>query len=94
MSIGVPTIGNFSGPVREFFDRWSFTSECPMINANEKTLLEILRNLCDNKDYLEDVSLLSAAYVRKYHSYNSFSENFSKIIEASSSEYREWLLKS
>ena len=93
MSIGVPTIGNFSGPVREFFDRWSFTSECPMIIANENTLLEVLRNLCDNDDYLEAVSLKSAAYVRKYHSYNSFSENFSEIIQASSSEYREWLLK-
>lgn len=93
MSLGVPTIGNFAGPTRDFFDRWSFTSECPIIIANEKTLTTVLRNLCSDREQLEAVSLDSSAYVHKYHSYAYFAEQFSKMILASSPEYREWIAK-
>ncbi len=90
MSLGVPTIGNFSGPLREFFDRWSFTSECPMITADDKTLAEVLQNLCNDRDYLEALSLESISYVHRYHSYEYFGEKFSRMIQASSPVYREW----
>jgi hypothetical protein len=93
MSLGVPTIGNFSGSMREFFDRWSFTAECPIIVANEKTLAEVLRNLCNDREYLKAASLKSIEYVQKNHSYEYFGERFSNLIHTFSPEYRRWVSK-
>ncbi len=91
MSIGVPTIGNFSGPLREFFDRWSFTSECPMIVANDRTLPDVLRSLCNDREYLEAVSKKSVDYVKKFHSNHSFAQKFSRLVEEVDPKYVQWL---
>ena len=89
--VGVPSIGNFSGPLREFFDRWSFTAECPMIVANDRTLPDVLRSLCNDREYLETVSMKSVDYVKKFHSNRSFAENFSRLLEKTDPMYVQWL---
>jgi hypothetical protein len=81
MSLGVPTVGNFSGPQRDFFDRWSFTQDCPMVIANEISLVDVLSRLIDDKDALEEISKKSQNYVNKYHSSKVFAENFIEILK-------------
>ncbi len=94
MSLGVPTLGNFSGPMREFFDRWSFTKECPLIVVNDETLADVLRMLCKDPEHLQSVSLASVDYVEKFHSYRAFAQNFSKIVQSVDLKYVEWLKSS
>ena len=53
-----------------------------MIIANDKTLAEVLRNLCNDRDYLEAVSLESILYVHKSHNYEYLGEKFSRMIHA------------
>jgi hypothetical protein len=91
MSIGVPTIGNFSGTSRNFFDLWSHTTECPLIIADEKSLEEVLLGFIENPESLESISKLSTEYVEKHHSYHSFSMNFSKIVAHFDERYGEYL---
>jgi glycosyltransferase involved in cell wall biosynthesis len=91
MSLGVPTIGNFSGSSREFFDRWTFTRECPIILANEDTLFHVLSKITENKDLLQDISEKSVEYVRKYHSPEAFATNFSRAVKNADSRYAHWL---
>ncbi len=90
MSLGIPTVGNFSGPCRNFFDRWSHTEECPMIIANEETLMEVLLRIIENKSVLEPISRESIDYVKKYHSYKSFARNFSRILLNVDPIYAQW----
>jgi hypothetical protein len=87
MSLGVPTIGNFSGISRDFFDRWSFTTECPMIVASEKTLGEVLLNLVENRNQLQDISKKSVMYIEKHHSSEAFAMNFSQILQKTDPRY-------
>lgn len=91
MALGVPTIGNFSGPYRNFFDRWSHTAECPIIIANEHTLSNLLSKILADRSILKTISHDSIEYVRRFHSDSAFSDNFLKIVEKVDPRYRRWL---
>ena len=91
MALGIPTIGNFSGQVREFFNRWSFASECPMIIANEETLVGVIRELALNRELLKEISEDSMKYVEKYHSYEAFAEAFSNVVKKHDLRYEKIL---
>jgi hypothetical protein len=80
MSLGLPTISNFQGEIRDFFDRWTFTKECPIVVSNEVDLAQTILFLKNNREKLYEIGLLSREYILKYHSYPSFSKNFHNIL--------------
>lgn len=82
MSLGIPTISSFEGELRNFFDRWSFSKECPIISANPSNLTEVLRNVIADSNSWQEISRKSREYVKKYHSYESFETFFAEIIKS------------
>jgi hypothetical protein len=90
MSLGVPTVGNFSGSYRDFFDRWSHTKECPMVIANENNLSEVLLRIIRDTSSLATISKNSVKYVRDFHSDSAFACNFSKIVGKVDPMYSRW----
>jgi glycosyltransferase involved in cell wall biosynthesis len=91
MSFGVPTVGNFNGPNREFFDRWSHTSNFPMLIANELTLRDLLLHLIANQSYLDEIGTRSKQYVNDYHSPEAFAKNFFDVLKKMNVDYCKWL---
>ena len=91
MSLGVPTIGNFSGFYRRFFDRWSHTIDCPLIIANERNLSEVILSLINDPLALQEISKNSIRYVRNFHSDAAFADNFSRTVQRVDPRYGQWL---
>jgi glycosyltransferase involved in cell wall biosynthesis len=84
MALGIPTLSSFGGAVREFFNEWSFSKNCPIVDINSGTLLENLRTLIENDNYRDDLSIRSRQYVLDYHSYEYFARFFEEILESKS----------
>jgi hypothetical protein len=80
MSLGIPTVSNFQGPARDFFDQWSFTKECPIIVSSASDLAQTILNLMNQPEELREIGRLSREYVLKYHSYQSFSKNLHDLL--------------
>jgi hypothetical protein len=90
MSLGIPTISNFQGPTRDFFDRWAFTKECPIVISSENELAQIILRLMNDPRELIRIGELSREYVLKHHSYSSFSKNFNHLLLKHDKRYVEF----
>ena len=87
MSLGIPTISNFQGPARDFFDQWTFTKECPLIVSDESDLSEVILNLIQNPEELSQIGRLSREYVMSHHSYSSFAKNLHDLLMSRDERY-------
>ena len=80
MSLGICTLSSFEGPVRKFYDDWSFTQTCPIISINKITLVDILREVLTDEGRRIDTGRRSREYVLEHHSYRSFQNLFLNVI--------------
>lgn len=90
MSLGIPTISNFQGATRDFFDRWTFTKDCPIVVCSETELAQTIRSLMNNKEELREIGRLSREYVLSHHSYHSFSKNFHNALVTRDQRYAKF----
>ncbi len=80
MSLGIPTVSNFQGPARDFFDQWTFTKECPIVVSSESDLVRVIESLIQDTEKLRQIGRLSREYVLCHHSFSSFAKNLQDVL--------------
>jgi hypothetical protein len=80
MSLGICTLTSFEGPVRDFYNKWSFTSECPLISITEENLQQTLIDLIMDDEFRVIQGSKCRDYVVQYHSFDAFQELFLRLI--------------
>jgi hypothetical protein len=80
MSCGLPVLGGFGGAARDFFDEFSFTKECPIVNVSEKNLEYVIEELVSNPEKRIVAGKLSRQYVENHHSIEVVGKIFQREI--------------
>ena len=85
MAAGLPVVGNIStidwDKDMNLFYRYSFLSECPILNANPESITDTLRILCSSPKLRNDLGRSGREYVEKYHSFRAAQHLYGKIYE-------------
>jgi len=85
MAFGLPVVGHIEGNFADYFTKFSWLNECPIVNSSIDTIEEVLENLILNETLREKLRDEGLSYVRKYHSYDSFLAMLQKLQIISSS---------
>ena len=80
MSLGIPTISSFEGDLREFFDKWSYSKDCPILSASVESVVDVLRTLIVDENLRKNLGHKSRQYVLSYHSYEYFARFFEDVL--------------
>jgi glycosyltransferase involved in cell wall biosynthesis len=78
MALGIPTVCFIRA---SYFEYINYGNEIPIVNADPRTLTNVLKNLIDNKELLSKIGARSSEFVKKYHSIEIITERLIKIYE-------------
>ena len=72
MAIGLPVIGHLSGDYLEYFSKYSYLNECPIVSASPIDIYDNLKALVEDKQKRLELGAKGEEYVRNHHSYSAF----------------------
>ncbi len=79
MAIGRPTVCFIRKSYCKYID---YGDEIPIINAEPKTIYNVLKQILDNKDVLKDLGEKSREFVEKVHDLNKITEKLISIYKS------------
>lgn len=81
MALGLPTITKIDPKQPHDLPPSPSLNECPLVNANEDTVYEVLKDLIDNPEKREEIGRKSREYAVKWHSSDACAERFEKVYD-------------
>lgn len=82
MALGRVVISPVDGlPETDLFRTYSYLDECPIVSANQRSIMQVLKTLIENRQHWPEIGRASREFVVRRHSFSSCADMYRAVLD-------------